>query len=73
MAFIQAVRGLDLKKFPSVSETIDWAKVLVLLHSTHLEPAMVRETLNVFVKFEEDLDVVREHMSELMGSVKKAI
>jgi MoxR-like ATPase len=71
VAFIQAVRTLDLKKSPSVSETIDWGRVLVLLHSTQLEPAMVRETLNVFVKFEEDLDIVREHMPELMGKVKK--
>jgi len=73
VAFIQAVRNLDIKKSPSVSETIDWARVLVLLHSTQLEAAMVRETLNVFLKFEEDLDVVREHMPELMGAVKKVV
>jgi MoxR-like ATPase len=73
VAFIQAVREMDLKKAPSVSETIDWARVLVLLHSSRLEPAVVRETLNVFLKFEEDIESVRENMPELMAKVKKAI
>jgi MoxR-like ATPase len=73
VAFIQAVREMDLKKAPSVSETIDWARVLVLLHSSRLEPAMVRETLNVFLKFEEDIESVKGNMPELMAKVKKAI
>ncbi|MFO7962569.1 MAG: MoxR family ATPase [Desulfobacterales bacterium] len=72
VGFIQAVRKLDLKKVPSVSESIDWAKVLVLLHSTRLEPGMVRDTLNVLIKFEEDMDVVREHLSDLMSKAAKA-
>lgn len=71
VGFIQGVRELDLKKVPSVSETIDWAKVLVLLHSSQLEPGLVRGTLNVFIKFEEDMDVVREHMSDLMAKASK--
>jgi MoxR-like ATPase len=72
VGFIQEVRRLDLKKLPSVSETIDWAKVLVLLHASKLEPALVRETLNVFIKYEEDMDAVREHMHDLMAKAIKA-
>ena len=56
VAFVQHLRTLDLKKVPSVSETIDWARVLVLLHAESLEPDMVRDTLNVLLKFEEDVE-----------------
>ena len=37
VAFVHEVRTLDLKKLPSVSETIDWARVLLLLHTSSLE------------------------------------
>jgi len=73
VAFIQGVRKLDLKKAPSVSETIDWARVLLILNSLKLEPALVRDTLNVFIKFEEDIEVVQEHVLELVGKAVKAV
>jgi MoxR-like ATPase len=56
VSFVQQLRGMDLKKLPSVSETIDWARVLVLLHADALEPDLVRDTLNVLLKFEEDIE-----------------
>ena len=59
------MRDLDLKKPPSVSETIDWARVLVLLHAHSLTQDLVRETMNVFSKFEEDVEVIHEHLHEL--------
>ncbi|MEE9612871.1 MAG: MoxR family ATPase, partial [Desulfatiglandales bacterium] len=65
--FIQQVRKLDLKKVPSISETIDWAKVLLVLHSDKLNPELVRETLNVFLKFEEDIKTVEEHLYDFTG------
>ena len=71
VSFIQQVRKLDLKKLPSVSETIDWARVLVLLHSSKLEPALIRDTLNVFLKFEEDIEVVREHLLDIANKAKR--
>jgi len=71
VSFIQQVRKLDLKKMPSVSETIDWAKVLVLLHSSALDPELVKETLNIFLKFEEDIDVVKEHLYQLVDKSKR--
>ena len=65
VSFIQQVRTLDLKKLPSVSETIDWARVLVLLHASALNPDLIRDTLNVFLKFETDIEVVREHLHDM--------
>jgi MoxR-like ATPase len=71
VAFIQAARDLDLKKQPSVSETIDWARVLLLLNTAHLDAGMVRDTLNVFIKFEEDMKIVEENMAELLSKSRK--
>ncbi|GAC1582887.1 MAG: MoxR family ATPase [Candidatus Elarobacter sp.] len=55
VAFVQQLRTLDLKKLPSVSETIDWARVLLLLHVDELDTNVVRDTLNVLLKFEDDV------------------
>ena len=54
--FVQNLRDLDLKKLPSVAETIDWAKSLVLLNVKSLDANLVRETLNVLLKFQSDID-----------------
>ncbi|HYM29876.1 MAG TPA: MoxR family ATPase [Candidatus Cybelea sp.] len=58
VSFVQQLRKIELKKLPSVSETIDWARVLLLLHARQLEPDMVRDTLNVLLKFEDDIEAV---------------
>ncbi|MFZ8977741.1 MAG: AAA family ATPase, partial [Pseudohongiellaceae bacterium] len=47
VAFIQELREMDLKKVPAISETIDWARTLILLHTESLDPDLVRQTLNV--------------------------
>ena len=65
VAFVQQVRGLDLKKQPSVSETIDWARVLMLLHADTLDVDLVRTTLNVFLKFQEDIESVDSQLYEM--------
>ncbi len=65
VAFIQLVRKLDVRKAPSVSETIDWARVLLILHGEELSPDLVRDTLNIFLKFEEDIAVVTERLHQL--------
>lgn len=71
VSFVQQVREMDLKKQPSVSETIDWARTLLLLHSADLEPEMVRDTLNVFLKFEEDIQAVDQQLYEFLRHAKK--
>jgi len=65
VAFIQQVRKMDIKKVPSISETIDWARVLLLLHADSLNSEIVRNTLNVLLKFETDIDVINERLHEL--------
>jgi len=59
VAFVQQVRELDLKKVPSVSETIDWARVLMILNARELGPDLIQETLNIILKFEADIEVVK--------------
>jgi len=66
VAFVQSLRGLDLRKAPSISETVDWARALVLLHAESLEPSMVRDTLNVILKFEQDIGAVEPQIVELL-------
>jgi MoxR-like ATPase len=71
--FIQQVRKLDIKKLPSISETIDWAKVLLLLHADKLSKETVRDTLNVFLKFENDITVVNDKIHELTQHALKEV
>ena len=70
VAFVQSLRGLDLKKPPSVSETIDWARVLVLLHATSLDTELVRDTLNVLLKFETDIETAGRQLGELVAKAR---
>src|SRR5665213_1698946 len=55
VSFVQALRTLDLRKLPSISETVDWARALILLNARVLDGELVRETLNVLLKFEADI------------------
>lgn len=58
VSFVQQMRTIDLKKVPAVSETIDWARTLLLLHVSELDTELVRETLNVLLKFQDDIENV---------------
>jgi MoxR-like ATPase len=70
VAFIQALRELDLKKPPAVSETLDWARTLLLLHAHALDEKLVRETLNVLLKFEDDITSVNEGLYGLLATAR---
>jgi MoxR-like ATPase len=72
VAFVQALRGLDLKKAPAVSETIDWARTLVLLHAPELDADFVRQTLNVLLKFEDDIQLAQGELTTLLSQAHKA-
>ena len=69
--FTQQLRALDLKKLPSVSETIDWAKVMVLLHTSVLEVGLVRETLNVLLKFEADIEAAGKQLASMVDKAAR--
>ena len=70
VGFIQELRDMDLKKVPAISETIDWARTLILLNTETLSPDLVRDTLNVILKFQEDIETVN---SELQNITNKAL
>jgi head-tail adaptor len=46
---------LDLKKSPSVSETLDWARTLVLLGIDHIDAEQAKETLHILLKYQTDI------------------
>lgn len=52
---VQRLREMDLKKSPSVSETLDWAKALMMLNADHLDPDTLENTLTVLLKHESDI------------------
>ncbi len=59
-AAMHKLRNLDLFKAPGVAETVDWAKALQVLGEVELSPEAVDSTLGVIVKYEEDLQTVRD-------------
>ena len=59
---VHLVRELDLKKPPSIAESIDWARALLLLGAADLDAAVVSETMSIIVKHRSDLDVVAERL-----------
>ena len=65
VGFVQSLRELELKKVPAVSETIDWARTLILLHARELDTELVRNTLNVLLKFQDDIDNVDSELNAL--------
>jgi MoxR-like ATPase len=72
VAFIQLVRAENLRKLPSISETIDWARTLLLLHAEALDPVMVRETLSVILKRQGDIAAVSAKAEALTRDALKA-
>ncbi|MDA8535049.1 MoxR family ATPase [Pseudomonadales bacterium] len=71
VTFIQALREMDLKKVPAISETIDWAKALILLHTESLDADLVKQTLNVILKFQEDIESVTGEVQMLTNKALK--
>jgi MoxR-like ATPase len=59
---VNQVRELDLKKPPSIAESIDWARALLLLGATNIDGDMFRQTMSVIVKHRTDLDTVAERV-----------
>ena len=68
VTFVQEVREMDLKKVPAVSETLDWAKALILLNAHNLETSIVRSTLNVLLKFQDDIEHIEPEIPTLIRS-----
>ena len=63
VALVQRLRELDMKKRPSISETLDWAKALVMLNADSLDAATVETTMTVLLKHEADILRARRALS----------
>src|SRR5436190_14846759 len=64
---VAMVRELDLKKPPSIAESIDWARALLLLGADDIDGATFNQTLSIIVKHRTDLDVVAERVGVKLG------
>jgi MoxR-like ATPase len=71
VAFVQEVRGMDLRKLPSIAETVDWARSLVVLGAQELDPEIAQDTLGVLLKHQEDRDKVERRARELVDSAMR--
>jgi MoxR-like ATPase len=72
VAFVQSLRGQNIRKPPSVAESVDWARTLVLLHAPVLDETLVRETLGVLLKRETDVREVDGQLAALTRSARAA-
>ena len=63
---IRRIRLLDLKKSPSISETLDWAQSLLALQIGELTPEVISETLNVICKYQIDMEKVRKNINKII-------
>ncbi len=70
---VQSIRKLDLKKVPSISETLDWAKALTLLNVHRLEESQVNETLNTILKYEGDVRKAEAELKEYISRQKAKV
>ncbi len=61
-AVVRSIRQLELKKAPSISETIDWARTLLYLGKTEIDPAVIGETLHVLLKYQSDITKARKDL-----------
>jgi len=66
--FVSGLRKLELKKAPSIAETLDWARGLCALGVRELDPTTVRQTLSLVVKHEEDLRKAESKVSALLAA-----
>lgn len=63
---VQELRKLELKKTPSISEAIDWAKALLYLNVQQITTEDVNKTLNILIKHEDDIEKVKEKLEKIL-------
>jgi MoxR-like ATPase len=67
VALMQKLRSLDLKKAPSISETLDWARALLALNASSLDEDLVKDTMSVILKYEADIRKAQQELSRMMA------
>ena len=61
------LRDLELKKSPSIAESIDWARTLILMGADDIDEKVFRESLSIIIKHRTDLDLVAEKIVPRLG------
>ena len=70
VAAVARLRALDLRKAPSIAETLDWARALVLLGAEALDEKVVSETLDLVLKYEADVEKARPKLRDIATAVR---
>ena len=70
---VRSIRTLELKKAPSVSETIDWARTLLLLNVEHVDAQIASETVNILLKYKSDITKAVKEFSTNTGTFAKSV
>ena len=70
---VHKIRQVDLKKTPSISETLDWAKALTLLNADMLDEQTVNDTLNTILKYEGDIRKAQDELKEYLQKQRAKI
>ncbi len=71
-ALVQGLRGMDLYKVPGVAETLDWARSLAALGATRIDATLVDATLGAALKYQEDLERIREQVPAMVEKARGA-
>ena len=69
---VRSIRQLELKKAPSVSETIDWARTLLLLGIEHVDADTAKATINILLKYQSDITKAVRELEQEHGTIQKA-
>jgi MoxR-like ATPase len=67
---VHMIRQLDLKKPPSIAESIDWARALLLLGADDIDASLFAQTMSIIVKHRTDMDLVAERVGMKLGGVQ---
>ena len=69
---VRSIRQLELKKAPSVSETLDWARTLLLLGVEHVDAETAKATINILLKYQSDIAKAVRELDQEHGTIQKA-
>jgi hypothetical protein len=68
---VRSLRSIELEKRPSISETLDWARTLVLLGARHADAATTQATLNLLCKSQQDLELAAKELAVEPGASRR--
>jgi MoxR-like ATPase len=70
---VHMVRDLDLKKPPSIAESIDWARTLLLMGAEDIDRETFEKSISILVKHRTDIDVVSERVGVKLGEARDEV